>query len=60
MTDHRLDMSIDAAGSDDPREEAMPNGMITLQSAITCRACGRSVTETMPTDASQQLHECQN
>ena len=32
--------------------------MIKLESTITCPACGRAATETMPTDACQYIYHC--
>lgn len=33
---------------------------MTLESIITCPACGHAETETMPTDACQILYECKS
>ncbi len=33
---------------------------VTLQSVITCPACGYATTEKMPVDACQWFYECQS
>jgi hypothetical protein len=33
---------------------------IVLQSVLTCPQCGHAKEETMPTDACQWFHECEN
>lgn len=45
-------------GKEAARGRASMTTAITLQSTLTCPACGARATETMPTDACRRVYDC--